>query len=679
MATKKTKLPTGFWWKRKTIYYRIWHHEKEYGPYCAHTSNIKEAQRHKAERSAEIVRGEKLDTERGVRIDDLFDDYVEHLKRKERDGGAYAAHTKDTPSYKASSRIDKNLRPFFGNLKPEPDSLIPQLLTRYKDMRRKQASVSTVNTEFRLLRAALRRGVKNKKVNPLHVPDFSSVINEKAEKAAARTGLITPEQYDLIMGALADHLKPVFMAVYFSGVRQKEIKFVRRNQVNFETHMIDLLAGETKDGDLRVVPMDDQTEPIMKAWEAKTAQEYPKCEWFFHYNGEQIGSWVTAWNAALRRVGLRVKVLNPDGTPKMKTATSGKRVQVWKNLVRFHDTRRTNITSMDLIGLSEKDNMRVSGHKTVPQNRREAAQADHPAALPMAGLGGRYLHYYFSREFIWNEALGLSSGGTPTSRNRLKEDRLLSMCVPLPPLEEQMRIVERVETLKSRVDEAVVLNERSVGLSEVLFYSEAKRIRKELLSKGPSRPMSEITKVCSGGTPDRSNPAFWQNGTIPWVKTGELCDGEISSTEEKITHEAMNNSSAKLFPPETVLIAMYGQGQTRGRTALLKVAATTNQACAAMLPQPSVFVSKYLQYWLRGLYHEMRIETRAGAQPNWNAGMIGRIPFVTPSLADQRKIVEHLDAVEQNVSRLRKRQDETTAELRALMPSVLNDAFSGNF
>jgi integrase len=371
MATKKTtKLPTGFYWKRNTIYYRIWHNQKKYGPFCSETGSIKEAQKHRSEKQAEIVRGEKIATERGVHINDLFDDYIAHLKRKEHDGGEYANHTKDTSSYKASTRIDKNLRPFFGNLKPEPDSLVPQLLTRYKDIRSKQASVSTINTEFRLLRAALKRGVKNKKVNPLHVPDFSSVINEKAEKAAARTGLITPAQYELIMDTLSDHLKPILAAVYFSGVRQKEIKFVRRSQVHFDTHMIDLKAGETKEGDLRVVPMNDQVQEILEAWEKKTAKEYPKCQWFFHFNGEQIGSWKTAWNAALRRVGLRVKVTNADGTPKMKLGRNGKRVQVWKNLVKFHDTRRTNVTSMDELGMQEKDMMKVTGHKTTNMNRR---------------------------------------------------------------------------------------------------------------------------------------------------------------------------------------------------------------------------------------------------------------------------------------------------------------------
>jgi type I restriction enzyme S subunit len=292
-------------------------------------------------------------------------------------------------------------------------------------------------------------------------------------------------------------------------------------------------------------------------------------------------------------------------------------------------------------------------------------------------LDGRYLHYYFSRESAWNEALGLSSGGTPTSRNRLKEERLLAMALPLPPLDEQRRIVERIESLKSKVDEAVLQNQQSGKMTEVLFYLEAKSIREDLLSKEPARLISEIATIRSGGTPDRSNPQFWLNGTIPWVKTGELCDQDIHHTEEKITPEAVAGSSAKLFPPETVLIAMYGQGQTRGRTAILRMVATTNQACAAILPQPDLFTAKYLQYWLRSLYHEMRAETRAGAQPNWNAGMVGQIRIVTPSLEIQRQVVQRLETIEEHTNLLRERQHATEVELRALFPSVLSHAFSG--
>jgi hypothetical protein len=94
-------------------------------------------------------------------------------------------------------------------------------------------------------------------------------------------------------------------------------------------------------------------------------------------------------------------------------------------------------------------------------------------------------------------------------------------------------------------------------------------------------PLDSITKVTAGGTPSRENPAYW-NGTIPWVKTGELLDGDISSSAEFITHEGVENSSAKIFPAETVLIALYGQGQT----------AWPNRAFA----NPSGYESSLLRY-----------------------------------------------------------------------------------
>jgi len=287
----------------------------------------------------------------------------------------------------------------------------------------------------------------------------------------------------------------------------------------------------------------------------------------------------------------------------------------------------------------------------------------------------RWLQAIFTANYLESQ-LDSEAKGT-TGYAAVRPAHLLKAKIPLPPIEEQRRIVERIESLKSKVDEAALLNQQSVKMAEVLFYLEAKSIREDLLSREPARLISEIAAIRSGGTPDRSNPQFWLNGTIPWVKTGELCDQDIHHTEEKITPEAVAGSSAKLLPSETVLIAMYGQGQTRGRTAILRTAATTNQACAAILPQPDLFTAKYLQYWLRSLYHEMRAETRAGAQPNWNAGMVGQIRIVTPPIEIQRQVVRRLETIEEHTNLLRKRQHDTEVELRALLPSVLSHAFSG--
>ena len=94
--------------------------------------------------------------------------------------------------------------------------------------------------------------------------------------------------------------------------------------------------------------------------------------------------------------------------------------------------------------------------------------------------------------------------------------------------------------------------------------------------------IGKIAKVGSGGTPSRNKPGYW-GGHIPWVTTGEIAFKEITMTGQKITEAGLNGSSARLFPRGTILMAMYGQGKTRGQVAKLGIEASTNQACAAII------------------------------------------------------------------------------------------------
>lgn len=107
-------------------------------------------------------------------------------------------------------------------------------------------------------------------------------------------------------------------------------------------------------------------------------------------------------------------------------------------------------------------------------------------------------------------------------------------------------------------------------------------------NKYPYKPIQELTDVISGGTPNRDVNEYWECGTIPWVKTTELQNNLIKEVDEYITEKGLNSSSAKLVPPGTVLIAMYGQGKTRGMTAYLNIEACTNQACACILPSDQI-------------------------------------------------------------------------------------------
>ncbi|MBM4425403.1 MAG: restriction endonuclease subunit S, partial [Chloroflexi bacterium] len=237
--------------------------------------------------------------------------------------------------------------------------------------------------------------------------------------------------------------------------------------------------------------------------------------------------------------------------------------------------------------------------------------------------------------------------------------------------------VAHIESLAARVNEAQRLREEADVESELLFASYLKATRHQLLENGfPKSKIGDVAVVTSGGTPSRDNPTYW-GGDIPWIKTGELIDGDIYDSEEHITEEGMKNSSARLFPPETILIALYGQGQTRGRTARLMIEATTNQACCAILPTPEILDSRFTQYWQRSLYYEMREKSHGGAQPNWNGGMIKNIEIALPPLDEQRRIVAYLDGLQAKVNALRGLQSASGEELSALMSSVLDRAFKG--
>ncbi len=285
------------------------------------------------------------------------------------------------------------------------------------------------------------------------------------------------------------------------------------------------------------------------------------------------------------------------------------------------------------------------------------------------------LVYLFLKSAVGLQAINLETAGSV--RERLYFDSLGRIEIPLPPLAEQRRVVARIEELAAQIHEARTLRQQADDEAEAFSYTSLRQIRQRLLvSSHPKSRLGSLTKVTAGGTPSRENPMFW-NGEVPWIKTGELIDGDISKAEEQITQDGVENSSAKLFPPETVLIALYGQGQTRGRTGRLLIPATTNQACCAVLPVPEMLESRFIQFWLRSLYVELRAESQGGAQPNWNGAMIKNLEIALPSLAEQRRIVAELDALQAEVDALKRLQAETAAELDALLPSILDRAFKG--
>lgn len=158
--------------------------------------------------------------------------------------------------------------------------------------------------------------------------------------------------------------------------------------------------------------------------------------------------------------------------------------------------------------------------------------------------------------------------------------------IPLPPLDEQRHIAAVLDKVTDLIAQRRAQLDKLDLLVKSRFVEMFGGINDSPLF--PYVPIQELTSVISGGTPNRNNPKYWDGGTIPWVKTTELHNNVIDDTEEKITGAGLENSSAKIVPPNSILIAMYGQGKTRGMTAYLKCQATTNQACACILPSEKI-------------------------------------------------------------------------------------------
>lgn len=181
--------------------------------------------------------------------------------------------------------------------------------------------------------------------------------------------------------------------------------------------------------------------------------------------------------------------------------------------------------------------------------------------------------------------------------------------------------------------------------------------------------IERIATVSSGGTPSRKNTSYW-NGNIPWVTTAEVQFKTIIDTAEKITVDGLNNSSAKLFPRNTILMAMYGQGKTRGQVAKLGIEATTNQACAAILLKEGYEVDYYYQF-LISQYEHIREMSNSGGQKNLSATIVKSIEVPVPPLFEQKKIAQILSTWDKAIDTTEKLLVNSQLQKKSLMQQLV--------
>jgi len=182
----------------------------------------------------------------------------------------------------------------------------------------------------------------------------------------------------------------------------------------------------------------------------------------------------------------------------------------------------------------------------------------------------------------------------------------------------------------------------------------------------PYKLVNDLTDVISGGTPSRDVNEYWEGGTIPWVKTTELQNNYVTEVEEYITEEGLKNSSAKIVPAGTVLIAMYGQGKTRGMTAYLGIEACTNQACACILPSDKINQTFLWQFFVLS-YDNLRDRAKGGNQPNLNGNIIKNYPVLYPPIELQEQFAAFVKQTDKSKVVVQKALDEAQTLFDSLM------------
>lgn len=274
----------------------------------------------------------------------------------------------------------------------------------------------------------------------------------------------------------------------------------------------------------------------------------------------------------------------------------------------------------------------------------------------------KFLFYLLSR-------LDLSRLKTATGVPGLNRDDAYRELISLPPLPEQRRIVD----LLSRAEGIVRLRREAEKKAAELIPALFNDMFGDPATNPKGWPVTKISDLCSvqtGATPSRENLQYYDGGETPWVKTGEIKGKTITKTDEFITESAVLSTNCKVFPIGTIVVAMYGQGQTRGRSAVLGIPAATNQACAAILPTDSVTVA-YMFCFLQTQYEQLRSMARGGNQANLNLAMIKSYQIALPPLTLQAKFAEKLDAIRS----IHIQQSTATAKAQATFDALLADAF----
>lgn len=335
-----------------------------------------------------------------------------------------------------------------------------------------------------------------------------------------------------------------------------------------------------------------------------------------------------------------------------------------------------------------KINPRINRVWTVMQKgvRRQIASSEW-IVMRAPLMNAAFLRYYFlSPNF--REMIGEGVTGVGGSLTRAQPKRVAEFPVPIAPIGEQDRIAEKLIALFEHIE---IFRNRMAHVSQI-----AAQLKRTILAYAVSGALSKnwrtdqgisdewrktdiksVASVGTGSTPLRSNSNYYSETGMPWVTSAATSQAVVMSSLEYVTDSAIAENRLKTYPPGTILVAMYGEGKTRGQVTELGISATINQACAAITVDDSLATKDFVKLALQANYFEMRKLAEGGNQPNLNLTKIKNFPLDLPSLQEQKEIVSLAHVMLSRLANVKSRIDAAALAVERLEESVLVDAFNG--
>lgn len=312
-------------------------------------------------------------------------------------------------------------------------------------------------------------------------------------------------------------------------------------------------------------------------------------------------------------------------------------------------------------------------------------------------VDGKYLNAFMHTRYIQKYFENNASGSG--QRYTLSNDTISNIPVLLPSIEEQHTIGKVLADIDRKIELNKQINDNLEAMAKQLYdywfvqfdfpNEEGKpyksrggamawdeKLKREIPQGWTAAKIKDVAQTYSGGTPTSTNSEYYDGGDIPWINSGELNNPIITSTTNYITEEGLNNSSAKLYPQDTVLVALYGA--TAGKVSLLSFEACSNQAVCGVIPQNKIMTT-YIRYYLSSLYEHFITLSSGSARDNISQDTIKNTILPIP----QGKILkEFSDAVAPIISKIianQKEMENLTKQRDELLPLLMNGQASVNY